>query len=71
MSIQELCPKDFSSDVWSVLTEGHLQGISPLISQPKMNSERQLEIVSSCFTFGNEECVSVFEDNSKTRTSSQ
>ncbi|PVD32240.1 hypothetical protein C0Q70_07673 [Pomacea canaliculata] len=44
MSIKELCPKDFSSDVWSVLTEGHLPGISPLISQPKRNSERELEI---------------------------
>lgn len=71
MSIKELCPKDFSSDVWSVLTEGRLPGISPLISQPKMNSERELEIVSSCFTFVNKECVIVFVDNSKTRTSSQ
>ncbi|XP_025100800.1 uncharacterized protein LOC112568022 isoform X2 [Pomacea canaliculata] len=43
IQIQEVCPKDFSTSVFSRLTSCHLPGISPLISHPRITSDEKQE----------------------------
>lgn len=41
---REPCPADFSSEVWSILTQEKLPGITPIIGHPERNANGQQEL---------------------------